>query len=264
MAKALLISTNTSLTVKRSHVEQIIKAWNGTSESDAAPLLLNHSLATSSSAPTPLKIIVNTANLTASLATKAFHIVDQSNNDLFYITVGGAVFPSAGTFTGGSAILPSLKFYTSSPTPNLETTGLYGSASSVNITVNAQRTFGSENISGTNYNTFDAGLYSSTGMASNFEAIFLRYLQPSSSTSVSGSTGVQQVFRTYSYDSTLHTRDYIFRASSTATGVATAQGYLELFEKYGNTETSIAKFHSGGLISGGGVGYARSFLVMGG
>ena len=264
MAKALLTSTVSSITVKRSHVEQIIKAWNGSSETDAAPLTLNHGVSTSASASTPLKIIANTNNLTGGSATKAFHIVDQSNNDLFYVTVAGTVYPSAGTFAGGSAILPSLKFYTSSPTPGLETTGIYGGASSVNLTVNASRTFGSENISGTNYNTFDAGLVSATGMASNYEAIVLKYLQPTASTSASGSTGVQQIFTTYSYDSVIHQRDYIFRAKSTTTGVATAQGYLELFEKYLGVETSIAKFHSGGLISGGGVGYARSFLVMGG
>ena len=264
MAKALLVSTVTSSTVKRSHVEQIIRAWNGASESDAAPLLLNHSESSSASAPTPLKILVNTNNLTAGAATKAFHIADQNNNDLFYVTVGGTMFPSAGTFAGGSYILPSLKFYTSTPTPNLEITGIYGSSTSVNITVNAQKTFGSENISGTNYNIFDAGLASSNSMVSDFEAIVLKYIQPTASTASSGSTGVQQIFRTYSYDTSLHTRDYIFRATSTATGVATAQGYLEILEKYNGNETTIAKFHSGGLISGGGVGYSRSFLVMGG
>ena len=263
MAKALLASTVSSPTVKRSHVEQIIKAWNGASETDAAPLLLNHSVASSASAPTPLKIQVNTNNLTAGAATKAFHIVDQSSNDLFYITVGGTMFPSAGTFAGGSYILPSLKFYTSAP-PNLEVTGIYGSVSSVNMTVNAQKTFGSENLSGINYNIFDAGLVSSDAMISDFEAIVLKYVHPVASTASSGSTGVQQIFRTYSYDSSLHTRDYIFRASSTTTGVATAQGYLELLEKYNGNETTIVKFHSGGLISGGGVGYSRSFLVMGG
>lgn len=247
MAKALLTSTVSSTTVKRSHVEQIIRAWNGASETDASPLVLNHSVSSASSAPTPLKIIVNTSNLTAGSATKAFHVVDQSNNDVFYITVGGTVFPSLATsFVGGTALLPILKFYASS-TP---VTGMYGGVSSVNITVNSQRTFGSENISGTNFNIFDAGITSSSTMVSDFEAIILKYLQPSASTSVSGSTGVQHIFRTYSYDTTLHTRDYIFRAKSKNTGLATADGYLELFDKYLGNETPIATFNSGGLITG--------------
>lgn len=247
MAKALLTSTVSSTTVKRSHVEQIIKAWNGANETDASPLVLNHSVASTASAPTPLKIIVNTSNLTAGSATKALHVVDQSNNDVFYVTVGGTVFPNLATsFVGGTALLPILKFYASS-TP---VTGMYGDVSSVNITVNSQRTFGSENISGTNFNIFDAGITSSSTMVSDFEAIVLKYLQPSASTSVSGSTGVQHIFRTYSYDTTLHTRDYIFRAKSKTTGLATADGYLELFDKYLGTETTIATFNSGGLITG--------------
>lgn len=247
MAKALLTSTVSSTTVKRSHVEQIIRAWNGANETDASPLVLNHSVASTASAPTPLKIIVNTSNLTAGSATKALHVVDQSNNDVFYVTVGGTVFPNLATsFVGGTALLPILKFYASS-TP---VTGMYGDVSSVNITVNSQRTFGSENISGTNFNIFDAGITSSSTMVSDFEAIVLKYLQPSASTSASGSTGVQHIFRTFSYDTTLHTRDYIFRAKSKTTGLATADGYLELFDKYLGTETTIATFNSGGLITG--------------
>ena len=245
MAKALLTSTVSSTTVKRSHVEQIIKAWNGANETDASPLVLNHSVSSTASAPTPLKIIVNTSNLTAGSATKALHVVDQSNNDVFYVTVGGTVFPNLATsFVGGTALLPILKFYASA-TP---VTGMYGDVSSVNITVNSQRTFGSENISGTNFNIFDAGITSSSTMVSDFEAIVLKYLQPSASTSVSGGTGVQHIFRTYSYDTTLHTRDYIFRAKSKTTGLATADGYLELFDKYLGNETSIVKFNSSGAI----------------
>lgn len=263
MAKALLTSTNSSLTVKRNHVEQIISAWNGISESDAAPLLLNHSVSTGSSAPTPLKIRVHTSNITGSSTTKAFHIVDQSDNDLFYVTVGGAVFPSAGTFSGGTALLPSLRFYTAL-TPGTEVTGLYGNVSSVNLTVNGQRTFGSENIGGTRFNTFNAQITSASTMASDFEAMLLKYIPPTTSTSSSGSTGVQQIFRAYSYDSTLHTRDYVFRAKSTDIGAANAEGYLELFERYLGVETSIAKFNSGGTITGTSFGYAKSFLLMGG
>ncbi len=247
MAKALLTSTVSSTTVKRSHVEQIIKAWNGASETDASPLVLNHSVASAASAPTPLKIVVNTNNLTAGSATKAFHVEDQVGNDVFYVTVGGTVFPNLATsFVGGTALLPTLKFYASAS----PVTGMYGDSSSVSITVNSQRTFGSENISGVNYNIFNAGIVSVSTMASDFEAVVLRYLQPTASTSVSGSTGVQQLFRSYSYDTGLRTRDYIFRTKSITTGVATAQGYLEVFDKHLGVETTIAKFHSSGLVTG--------------
>jgi hypothetical protein len=250
MARASLNSTVTSVTVKRSHVEQIIEAWNGLSDGTAAPLVLNHS-SQSSTALTPLKIKVNSASTSGGNAVKALHIVNQNNADLFYVTATGTVFPGGGTFSGGLATAASLKF-----DANQSATGMYGGSTSVNITVNNSRTFGSEIIDNVNYNIFNAGLYSSDSMETDFAAIVLKYLIPTAFSGSLGVNGVRQIFRAYNYDNTaspLKTRDYTFRTKATAfqSGTSTGAGYLELFTTLdGGNHTTIAKFNSDGTISG--------------
>jgi len=251
MARPSLNSTVTSTTVKRSHVEQIIQAWNGAADSAAAPLVLNHSAETST-ALTPLKIIVNSASKNGGISVKAFHIVNQSNVDRFYVSADTTVFPGGGTFTGGSPSEASLKF-----DANQSATGMYGGSTSVNITVNSSRTFGSEVIDGINYNIFNAGLYSSDLMSSNFSAIVLKYLIPTAYSGGATVSGVKQIFRAYGYDNTttpLKKRDYIFRTTSTTfpSGTnTTVPGYLELFTTLDDANlTTIAKFNSDGTISG--------------
>ena len=251
MARPSLNSTVTSTTVKRSHVEQLIQAWNGVSDSTAAPLVLNHSAQTDS-AVTPLKITVNSGSKSGGNAVKALHIVNQNNVDLFYVSADTAVFPGSGTFGGGSPSAASLVFATGQ-----SATGMYGGSTSVNITVNGSKTFGSEVIGGINYNIFNAGLYSSDSMTSDFSAIVLKYLIPIGFSGGAAVSGVRQIFRAYGYDSTatpLKTRDYIFRTKSTTftEGINnTVPGYLELFTTLdGGPAATIAKFNSDGTISG--------------
>lgn len=244
-----LNSTATSSTVKRTHVEQIIKAWNGSLQADAAPLLLNHNEASTGSMPTPLKIIVNSTSNTGASPTKAIHVVNESGTDLFYVTRAGVVYPPPGAFTGGgTALLPTIAFASG------YATGLYGSSTEVAMTATGSRTFGSATIGGINYNIFNASLISSDTMTTNFEAIVLRPVIPPSNTAGSGYQGVKHVLRSYAHDGAVKTRDYALRSTSNTFSSTTAvEGYLEIFGSYATdspSETSIAKFHHSGLFTG--------------
>ena len=257
MVRTSLSTTVTSNTIKRNHVQQIVDAWNGTSDTTAAPLILNHSTSKVGSAVSPFKIMVNAASTDVnSNSVKALHITkqnsDNSTSDVFYVTASGTIYPNAAsTLAGGTAATPALKFYST----DAPVTGLYGDIDSVNITVRGSKTFGSQYFVGTgiSQNIFDVALVSSDQMTSDFKAIILKYLKPTTSTNSSGSVGVKQTWRSYSYDSTLKYRDYSFVAKSNSfSGSSTAEGYIELVNEYNGsgTDVSIAKFHSSGLITG--------------
>lgn len=228
-----MTTTTTSSTIKRSHIQQIIDAWNGSS---AVPLVLNHSQATTG---TPLVIKGYTANSSNNAA-----LVIKNSNDTTTLTIyaDGSLSPNpSGNFSVGTLGSPGIKF---AAYPNGFYAGQVNTANHMAVAIQNTEVMRWQ-LSNSSYSTLISQRIESA-ISSGNDALILAPIAP---TSNGAQTGVRTIFRAYSQNAGVGiTRDFVFQASTTA---ADGTGSLEVTTQLNSgAATSLMSIKSNGTFSG--------------
>lgn len=240
MPSSMTTTTGTS-TIKRTHIQQLIDAWNGVT---SVPLVLNGQ----GTDYTPLTIKANGVS-------SPFQIIDANNAVVFSVGTTGVISPSVST-TSGTVSVGTTQVSTPS-TPGIFSGVTSTLANSVNVSVantNPMRWTSSDSYGGSTPTNQILQTLETYNMAAGSLAILLRPTTTTVSSSIT--QGLYLVLRANANVSgTAIPRDYNIQAVAdgfpTGTGDANVVGSLNITTDLNDaTSVPIAKFKSRGFFTG--------------